>query len=274
MRNELCEATAKKAAAFLSKKLKIQKGKLVGIILGTGWGGQLHIENAKSIPFDLVPGFTKLAVLEGHNRRFVYGTVSGKSVIALQGRIHLNEDPSNPNLCKLVRLQTEILMQLGVKRLVTTCAAGALIDVGIKVGDLVVINGFMTLFAPPMPLFAGEFVSPEDALSKELIRIASLKNKRHYGGNIRTGGYAMLLGPYFEGRIYDKMALTRTGASLVGMSTLPEVCIAALYNVEVLALAFITNSASEVHSHGTNMKKAAQFSSKLGTYLSSVIKDI
>ncbi len=88
---------------------------------------------------------------------------------------------------------------------------------------------------------------------------------------IPKGGYAMMRGPYFEGRLYDKKALAMTGASIVGMSTLPEACIAALYGAKVLAVAFITNDAVEEHSHAINMERAGAASAGLGAYLESVI---
>ncbi len=274
MRNQLREKAAIKAANFLRKKFNIQSGNPIGIVLGTGWGDKLVIEILGEVFFEEVPGFSKLAKLEGHDRKFIYGMVEDKEVVVLKGRIHLNEDPGNSEIYKMVRLQIETLMQLGVNKLVTTCAAGALPGTELEPGNIVLINGFMTLSAPQMPLWAGEFTSPEDTLSEGLRNIA-LKQRKNYGSKIKMGGYAMVLGPYFEGRNYDKKALSNTGAVCVGMSTLPEACIVGLYpECSLLSIAFITNDAFGVHSHEANIKKAGKFSVKLGKYLARVIKKI
>ena len=67
----------------------------------------------------------------------------------------------------------------------------------------------------------------------------------------------MVRGPFFEGRRYDKAVLAATGAAVIGMSVLPEACVAALYaGVEVLAVAHVTNTAVEAHSHDVILQRA------------------
>lgn len=272
MRNQTAEQAAIAAAGDLAVQLKIHDPD-VGVILGTGWGDKLSLTDERSISFEQVPGFGELQPLEGHSRKFVAGSCGGKSVVVLSGRVHLNEAPADPMIYEMVRLQTETLMQLGIRKLIVTCAAGALPKSGVQTGDLVVIDGFITLFAPDMPLYAGEFCSPEDALSPELQAMAFMT--QHEGFDIvRKAGYAMVRGPFFETRKYDKRAIRRTGASIVGMSTLPETCIAALYDAKVLALAFITNDSVEVHSHQINLERARKASNGLGAYLQRIIEQI
>lgn len=272
MRNKTRETAARKAAKFLRTKLDIVNDVPIGIILGTGWGDKITITDATSISVEEVPGFTKLQKIEGHNRKLIYGKVNGKQVIVLQGRIHMNEDPGNPVIYRMVRLQTELLLQLGVKNLIVTCAAGALPGSAAKKDQLMIIEGFVTVFAPQMPLWAGEFVSPEDTLTQKLSDLAWSQH-RHFPGKTTTGFYAMVLGPYFEGRKKDKDALAGAGASVVGMSVLPEACVAGLYpDVEVLALAFITNDSQAVHSHESNVQEAKKYGEGLSNYLSQVIK--
>lgn len=245
---------------------------LNGIILGTGWGETLKLEGAIEFPLSgLCPAFGTLQDLPGHARSIVYGRVAGKEVLMLRGRVHLNESPSDPKIPIAVRLQTQILMELGVRNLIVTNAAGSL-DNMVHVGDVVVIDGFVTVFAPPMPLWAGEFVSPEDTLDIKLANLA-LGLRGNLQG-LYAGGYAMVRGPFFEGRLYDKRILRNTGAMAVGMSTLPEACIAALpqYKANVLGLSFITNSDSEKHSHGENVLRAKESGAKLGGFLTRIVE--
>ena len=89
---------------------------------------------------------------------------------------------------------------------------------------------------------------------------------------MHVGGYAMMPGPAFEGRKYDKPFLASAGIKAVGMSVLPEACVAALYDgVKVLPMAFITNDAYEEHSHEENLRRAKERSPLLGGYLTRII---
>lgn len=267
MRNQRAEALAQDAAEYIGSTLGVDSGP-IGVVLGTGWGDRLHLDNRREVSFERVPGFGRLSALEGHSRMFVAGSCFGKQVIALSGRVHLNEAPADPMVHQMCRLQIEALMRLGVRKLIVTCAAGALPDTSIEVGNLVFIDGFLTLFAPDMPLFAGEFCSPEDVLSIRNSHIASAS----YAGGTKEGIYAMVRGPFFEGRRCDKRALSQAGADIVGMSTLPEACIAALYGADVQALAFVTNDTDEMHDHKTNLRRAAEASRHLGLCLSKIVQ--
>ena len=131
MRHEYSEKMAKTVASVLANKLEIPTNEQprFGLVLGTGWGDALKLEGERSLPFGNLPGFEQLGTLTGHLRHVVYGKLDGTPVIALRGRVHLNEHPV-PNLAfmGMVRLQIEMLLQLGVKRLILTCAAGSLAD--------------------------------------------------------------------------------------------------------------------------------------------------
>lgn len=273
---ERAENRAQAARWSLKKKLVGDVVPEVGLILGTGWGNALKPEGAKSIRFDEITGFGELQAIEGHARTVMFGKISGKNVIALNGRIHLNEHPTDPDIPRMVRLQIQMLLELGVRKFILTNAAGSLVQT-CCVGDIVIADGFVTLFAPPMPLYAGEFCSPEDRLSPRMRSIAG-ECKPLKDGHVllsHSGGYAMLRGPFFEGRRYDKQILSKTHARAVGMSTLPEMCIISLYDkAEALCLSFITNSDSEEHSHEANQARAKESSALLGAYLEQIIERI
>ncbi|MFA6053637.1 MAG: hypothetical protein WC762_13725 [Methylobacter sp.] len=249
----------------------------IGIVLGTGWGNALVFHDHKAKFFDEI-GFPQrfLQPIEGHARKVICGKIAGKRVIALSGRIHLNEHSTDPNIPEMVRLQIQMMLEMGVHKFIITNAAGSL-KAECRVGDVVVADGFVTLFAPAMPLFAGEFCSPEDKLSPRMREIA-LEAKVHKDDKIlltHQGGYVMLRGSFFEGRRYDKAFLRLTGASSVGMSTLPEMCVVALYpKAEALCLSLITNTDSEEHSHESNQARAKQASPLLGAYLEQIIRQI
>lgn len=274
MRNIQREAVAIDAAHFLRKKLNLPRRPVdTAIVLGTGWGDTLELKNERAVRLDEIPGFGRLQYVLGHERRIVYGELNGREVLLLRGRVHLNESPSNANLWKQVRLQVEMLFHLGVRNLVLTCAAGSLLDQTVKVGDLVIVNDFISLFAPPMPLCAGEFCSPKEALSDDLQKLA-----KNAGGNfpwqLHYGNYVMIRGPNFDS-LLDKKIMAHFGGTVVGMSTLPEVCVASLYpEVKVLALAFVTNGMVEHHNHESNLATAKDNASYLGNFLVELVQHL
>ena len=63
----------------------------VGIILGTGLGGLVkEIVMEHSLPYENIPGFP-VSTVEGHSGKFIFGTLGGKKVVAMQGRFHYYE---------------------------------------------------------------------------------------------------------------------------------------------------------------------------------------
>lgn len=287
MRNKIREAKAERVAVDIQchvpNSLRYPK---VGIILGTGWADTLMNEVADEMkPWAMfrladLSGFEELRDMttsSGHHRELYLGTVGGKTVAMLRGRIHLNESHKTEELKNIVRLQVEALIKLGVKHLILTNAAGSLLP-EIKVGDIVAHDGFVTLFAPPLPLEAGEFVSPEDTL-KNSNNIKIIAAAIAAGLVWHMGAGAMVRGPGFEGRKRDKRILRQCGASMAMMSILPEAAVAALYQdpdeeVRVYAVSFITNTASEEHSHPENQRRAAESSAKLGFMLSHLVSSL
>lgn len=272
MRNKDREQAAILAAEFIKERIPAFKFKRadIGVILGTGWGDSLAMDKLFSIPFESIPGFSCLHKISGHKRLLEVGVIAEKIVITLNGRIHLNEAPNDADIPKMVRLQTEILCQLGIKNLIITSAVGSLRQ-ALNIGEVAIINGFVTLYAPDMPLWAGEFVSPEDTISDRLKKIADSQRRELI---TKETGHVMVRGPFFEGRKYDKALLAASGAGVVGMSALPEACVAALYGVKTLTLGFVTNDDITEHSHQENQKKAKKYSKLLGAFLSRIISNI
>ena len=273
MRNPALENNARVAAYRIRSQTGFAPDATVplGIILGTGWGETLKLDDAREVSCKELPGFEKLGTLEGHDRKVIMGVLAGRQpVVLLKGRVHLNES-HDPDHWKMVRLQTEMLLHLGVKTLVVTCGAGSL-QKEVEVGDVVIIDGFVTAFAPDMPLLGGEFVSPEDAIDGSALTHAYTQFIPPNPNTIKKGGYVMLRGPQFEGRKFDKALLASTGAKAVGMSVVPEACVAALYpDVKVMPVALITNSATETHAHEENLRRSKERAPLIGEYLTRVV---
>ncbi len=129
-----------------------------------------------------------------------------------------------------------------------------------------------------MPLHTGEFCSPEDELDIGLREMAQHAAKAA-ALQAYPGTHVMVRGPFFEGRRVDKRILAHEdGAQVVGMSILPELAVfsATCHDPKrrALALTFVTNTASEKHSHEDNQARAKANAPKLAAFLAGIISRI
>src|SRR5512136_1406183 len=63
----------------------------IGIILGTGLGGLTkEIKKQTIIDYCDIPHFP-LSTVESHKGKLIFGTLSGKKIVAMQGRFHVYE---------------------------------------------------------------------------------------------------------------------------------------------------------------------------------------
>ncbi|KAK6174658.1 hypothetical protein SNE40_017893 [Patella caerulea] len=121
----------------------------IGIICGSGLGKLVDVvTDQEIIPYKDIPGFP-ISTVPGHEGKLVFGKLSGKSVVLMQGRVHCYEGYSPQRIA--VPIRTMKLM--GVKTLIVTNAAGG-INRDFKVGDLMVIKDHVNLagFAGVNPL--------------------------------------------------------------------------------------------------------------------------
>lgn len=85
--DNVLKANLEEAAGVLRERLGNRKP-AVGIVLGSGLGPLAEqIENAVIVPFGEIPHM-KRSTATGHKGRFVCGELGGKTVLAMQGRLH------------------------------------------------------------------------------------------------------------------------------------------------------------------------------------------
>lgn len=249
------------------------------VVLGTGWGEQLDTEVLAFVQLKNLRAFSALDELDGHERRLEIievdtisnGIISKKPILILRGRIHTNEDSLNPNVRILVRLQIELLIKLGVKKLILTCSAGALTN-DLMDGDIITINRLLSFGNEMMPLFPGEFVRPEGVLDQEWVKHSTTKTFAvNTGISFKRGPYMFFRGPHFE-TTADKREMFKRGAICVGMSIKPECAVAALYtDVRVIALGFISNGIQEEPNHTLHKDRAHKHAVRLSKALALAI---
>lgn len=266
------------AEILLRKQLQILEETSfdTALVLGTGWGDSLDTGPHKSMNLVHLPGGENLDTIEGHKRRIEIGNVGGRDVLILRGRVHMNESTFNPDAAIFVRMQIELLLRLGVKNLILTCGAGGL-TVDATPGKVYFINSFISDFGEVLPLFAGEFVSPEEMLDAAWRNEARNAVVNLADVDTLCGSYVFYRGPQIEGIRHDKGQMLKRGGSVVGMSIKPECAIAALYKdkgVRVLALAHVMNGSGEVLNHIVHTEKAQTNSVRLGAILTNIVADL
>ena len=103
--------------------------------------GQLinEIDVLKQVSYNHIPNFPT-ATVEFHKGKLIYGNLSGKKVVVMQGRFHLYEGHSLQDVTYPVR----IMQKLGIKTLLVSNAAGA-INLNYKKGELMLIEDHINL---------------------------------------------------------------------------------------------------------------------------------
>ena len=215
----------------------------LGIVLGSGLGKLAdQIENPLVIPYKDIPGFPVSTAI-GHTGNFIVGTLGGKSVIAMQGRIHYYEGYG----MELVVLPIRVMMSVGIKRLFVSNAAGG-VNFSLHVGDLMIIKDHINLLPNPLigpnlddlgPRFPDMTRPYDPALIKLAKEIAAEK-----GFDLKEGVYVGGTGPSYETPAEYKY-FRLIGGDAVGMSTIPEVIAARHAGVPVFGISVITNEAHD-----------------------------
>jgi purine-nucleoside phosphorylase len=236
------------AASFLRGKLAGHAPR-IGVVLGSGLGAVADaVAEPIAVSYREIPHFPQSTV-EGHTGRIVAGTLAGVPVVVMQGRVHYYEGYTPAQVTFPVR----VLGMLGLRAVVLTNAAGG-IQQGYEIGQLVALSdhinlmGWNPLTGPNEPHFACvpgaglRFFDMTEAYSKRLRTLAQ-EAAAAEGFTLAEGVYLAVTGPSFETPA-EIRAFRTMGASLVGMSTVPETIVARHMGIEVLGISCVTNLAA------------------------------
>ncbi|MBR5246985.1 MAG: purine-nucleoside phosphorylase [Clostridia bacterium] len=230
-----------KAVEFI--RTKITDTYEIGIILGSGLGtlGE-KIENPQYVDYKDIPNFP-VSTAPGHVGRFVFGTLNGKKVMCMQGRIHLYEGYEVQNVVMPIR----VMKMLGVKKLIVTNAAGG-INESFNVGDIMVITdhinftGKNCLIGKNDDDFGCRFPDMSFAYAPALREVA-FNCAEKLGMKLQQGVYIGCTGPSYETPA-EIRAFRVLGADTVGMSTVQEVIAANHCGIDVLGFSLVSNKAA------------------------------
>jgi purine-nucleoside phosphorylase len=239
----------------------------VGIVLGSGLGPAIgdDLEEAASFGFTELPGFPPSGV-PGHAGHVVLGRLAGVPVAAFFGRVHFYEGHGMDAPALLPRLGRE----LGADTMVLTAAVGGL-EPGLRAGTVVVLTDHLNLmgvsplrgwrYPDGMPAFIGL----HDAYDPSL-RDLAIERAAAIGVRAERGVYAAMSGPAFETPT-EVAFLHQSGATVVGMSMVPEVLPARALGMRVLGLCSVTNAYGEHVEHEAVVKVSNETAVAVGRLL-------
>jgi len=262
------------AAAVAAIRAKTGDAPGVAIVLGSGLGRLADdVSDAIRIPYADIPGWER-STAPGHSGELVVGTLAGKRVAVMKGRLHYYEGYDMAAVAFPVR----VFKAWGIDTIILTNACGGL-NPKFKAGDLMLLEDHIN-FMPANPLRGPNdesrgprFPDMVGTYTEELRAIA-----RSVDPDLREGIYVAVAGPNFETPAELRM-LRGFGADAVGMSTVPEVIAARHAGMRILAIATVTDMATGIPNqmgqieHVTG-EQVLEVADRAGARLGALVKGV
>jgi len=257
------------AVAAIRAKTKLQPQ--VAIVLGSGLGRLAdEVTGPTRIPYADIPGWER-STAPGHSGELVIGSLAGKTVAVMKGRLHYYEGYDMSAVAFPIRVFTA----WGIDTIILTNACGGL-NPKFKAGDLMLLEDHINLM-PANPLrgpndeqLGPRFPDMVGTYTEELRAIA-----RSVDPDLREGIYVAVPGPNFETPAELRM-LRGLGADAVGMSTVPEVIAARHAGMRILAIATVTDMATGIPGqieHVTG-EQVLEVANRAGARLGALVKGV
>eukprot|EP00092_Neocalanus_flemingeri_P039766 GFUD01043305.1.p1 GENE.GFUD01043305.1~~GFUD01043305.1.p1 ORF type:complete len:317 (-),score=99.96 GFUD01043305.1:30-980(-) len=277
-------ASLQPSADFILSKINIRPN--IGIICGSGLGELASlVSDSVILPYSSIPGFP-VSTAPGHSGKLVFGSLSGASVVLMQGRLHVYEGHPMWRCTLPVR----IMRMVGVTHLIVTNAVGGL-NPAYQVGDIMLVKDHINMFslAAESPLrgpndesFGPRFFSVNDLYSKKWRNLAKQAAEEvGIGPTVHEGVLTISGGPNYESVAELKM-FSMLGVDCVGMSSIPESLVAHHCGMSVLAFSLITNQChldidshtSAAPNHEEVLDAAEEKKNDLKKFVSSLVQKI
>ena len=269
----MCIVYEKLMACVASVRAKTDFVPETALVLGSGLGNYAaHIEVETIVRYDEIEGFP-VSTVPGHQGRFIFGTVGGVKVAAMQGRVHYYEGYDMSDVVLPIRL----LRMLGAKTLILTNAAGG-INFDFKPGDFMMIKDHISTMIPSPLIGANDdrigprFPDMSHVYDEELqdkIRRCAKK----LGIQMREGVYIQLTGPQYE--TPAEIGMVRgLGADAVGMSTVCEAIAANHMGMKICGISCITNMGAGMSSKPLNHKEVQETADRIAKQFEKLITEL
>jgi len=245
----------------------------VGIILGTGLGGLVdEIEIQHSLLYADIPDFP-ISTLEFHSGKLIFGMLSGKKLVAMQGRLHYYEGYD----MKEITFPVRVMKMLGIQKLLVSNASGAL-NPEYRKGDLMIIHDHINMQSDnPLRGRNSESLGPRfpdmsEPYDRDLISKGMDIAKRNHI-RCHQGVYVSVNGPNLETRAEYRF-LRIIGADAVGMSTVPEVIVARHMSLPVFAISVLTDEGFPDTLKPVSLEEILQIASEAEPKMTQILKDL
>lgn len=245
----------------------------VGLILGSGLGGYADkLADPVALDYANIPHFPRSHVA-GHAGKLVLGTRNGARCVAMQGRVHMYEGHD----AATVAFPARVLIALGAKILIITNAAGGL-EPSWPPGTLMLIRDHIDMLrdhalrGPNDERLGTRFPDMTRAYAPELREHAKAAAA---AANIALaeGVYVAMPGPTYETPAEVKMLQT-LGAQATGMSTVPEVVVAAHMRARVIGISCITNHAAGITGHALSHDEVTETATRVRSTFEALLDGI
>ncbi len=244
----------------------------VGLILGTGLGelGD-KIDTVCSIPYGEVPHFVE-STATSHEGNLVFGTLGGRRIVAMQGRVHYYEGYTMQEITLPVR----VMKALGCQALMMSNAVGGM-NPQMGPGDITVITDHINLMGdnpligpnddrlgPRFPDMSEPYDRDFVATMVEVALAAKIPLKKAV--------YVAVAGPNLESGAEYRF-LRAIGADTVGMSSVPE-CLAAVHGgMRVIGMSVITDACFPDALKPANVEQIIAVANAAQPHLATLVTD-
>ena len=259
------------AAEYLRARLPARPD--LALVLGSGLGGLAdRIEDPVYIPYGQIPRFP-VSTAPGHAGRFVFGRLSGRMVLCMQGRFHYYEGHD----MAAIALPVRVLKALGCRALVLTNAAGG-VNWDFSVGDFMLITDHINFMgANPLRGENDDAIGPRFCDMTHVYTPEFQQTARQVaaqqGITLREGVYLGYMGPSFETPA-EIRAFRTLGADAVGMSTVPEAIAASHCGLLVLGVSLITNMAAGMAGKRLSGDEVIEIANQRGPVFQDFIRTV
>jgi len=231
----------RESASFVRKMTKARPK--FGLVLGSGLGGLAKkIDVEARVNYAEIPNFPVSTVKGLHQGNLIVGKLSGRDIVAMEGRVHYYEGYT----MKEVAFPVRVMKALGARSLILTSAVGSM-NPQLKPGGIVIITDHINLMGD------NPLIGPNDErLGPRFPDMSEPYNRRYIAKLEKTalelkipvgrGVLAAVAGPNLE-TAAEYRFMRRIGADVVGMSMIPENIAAVHGGMKVLGISIVTDQA-------------------------------
>ena len=245
----------------------------LGVILGTGLGdfaGALDLDVA--IRYADIPHFPHSTV-QSHAGELHLGTLAGRPVAVMKGRVHFYEGYSMQEVTFPVR----VLKALGCGTLVVTNSCGGM-NPDMPPGSIIVttdhinLMGANPLIGPNDESLGPRFPDMSEPYSRPLVALAE-QVALDLKIPLRRGVFVAVAGPNLE-TAAEYRFLRGIGADIVGMSLVPENLVAVHGGQRVLAFNVVTDACLPDALHAVDIAAVLAVAGRTAPTLTKLVTEV